>query len=211
MARHVAGARTGRKGGAGWSGWRRSLRGVHQLRATTPVRAAWERADALSLRGSRIGTEPGLANRALGGSLSPGHAAAGADTARGGGQARRRPADARTAPPRRRFPRGVAAVAARVRRLAQQCPLLGAHANAPAGPVALRGPTQHGVLDRIAGAIPGSSARRAGVRLARRGQALSRLVEVRHAARPGWALAKVHRVATRQEGFPNAAWPLAAG
>src|SRR5438270_5561468 len=105
----------------------------------------------------------------------------------------------------------MAAVAARVRRVAQQCPVLGAHPNATARVAALRGSPQYGVFDRVAGAVPRSSLGRVGVCTARRRQTVGWLVQVRDAPGPGRAAARVDRVAARQEGLSDASWAVAAG
>src|SRR5258707_1943924 len=92
----------------------------------------------------------------------------------------------------------MASLAARLRRLAEQHPLLGADAYAPARPAALRGSAEHGVFDRVACAVSRSSAGGARLRAARRREALRRLGEIRLTPRPRWRFAFEHCLATSQ-------------
>src|SRR5437764_15319807 len=105
----------------------------------------------------------------------------------------------------------MAAVAARLRRLVEQCPVLGADAHATASLAALRGPFEYGVFDRVARAVPGPSAGGTGVCAAGQRQTFGGLVEVRFAARARWISARQHRLAARQERFPHTRRQLVAG
>src|SRR5258707_3912098 len=93
----------------------------------------------------------------------------------------------------------MASLAARLRRLAEQHPLLGADAYAPARPAALRGSAEYGFFDRVARAVSRSSAGGARLRAARRREAPRRLVEIPLTPRPRWLSAFQRCLATRQE------------
>src|SRR5258707_8907225 len=111
----------------------------------------------------------------------------------------------------------MASLAARLRRLAEQHPLLGADAHAPARAAALRGSAEHGFFDRVARAVSRSSAGGARLRAARRREAPRRLVEVRLTPRPRRLSAFERCLAKRQKRLSDARrqlaarWPLGGG
>src|SRR5258707_14865690 len=111
----------------------------------------------------------------------------------------------------------MASLAARLRRLAEQHPLLGADAHAPARAAALRGSAEHGFFDRVARAVSRSSAGGARLPAARRREAPRRVVEVRVTPRPprlssfGRCLGKRQKKLSDPPRQLAARWPLCGG